>query len=219
MRILAVADEESKGLWDYFRPEKLNGIDLICCCGDLDANYVTFLATMAHVPVIYVHGNHDEGYDRRPPEGAECIEDRVFTYQGIRFVGLGGSCRYRAGAWQFTEAEMKKRIRHLRGRFDRIGGFDLLVTHAPMHGYGDFSDPAHRGFTVFHELLDVYRPPLMLHGHIHLSYGANIPREHIYHSTRIVNAFERYVVELDLPQRTVTPGFWQRLFGIGPVHG
>ena len=42
MRILAVADEESKGLWDYFRPEKLLGIDLIVGCGDLDANYLSF---------------------------------------------------------------------------------------------------------------------------------------------------------------------------------
>ncbi|WP_294499099.1 metallophosphoesterase family protein [uncultured Gemmiger sp.] len=218
MRILAVADEESKGLWDYFRPEKLLGIDLIVGCGDLDANYLSFLATMAHVPVIYVHGNHDESYDRKPPEGTICIDDQVYTYQGVRFVGLGGSCRYRAGAWQFTEAEMKKRIRHLRGRIDRMGGFDVLVTHTTVHGYGDMSDPAHRGFTVFRELLDAYRPPLMLHGHIHLSYGANIPREHIYNTTRIVNTFQRYVVELDLPQRRPEPAnLWQRLFHHRPV--
>lgn len=29
MRILAIADEESKYLWDYFQKEKLEGIDLI----------------------------------------------------------------------------------------------------------------------------------------------------------------------------------------------
>ena len=29
MRILAVADEESKYLWDYYGPEKLHGYDLI----------------------------------------------------------------------------------------------------------------------------------------------------------------------------------------------
>lgn len=211
MRILAVADEESKGLWDYFRPEKLLGIDLIVCCGDLDANYVTFLATMAKVPVIYVHGNHDEGYERRPPEGAVCIDDQVFSYQGIRFVGLGGSLRYRPGSCQYTEKEMQRRIRHLRGRIDRVGGFDVLVSHAPVRGLGDFDDPPHRGFVAFRPLLDRYSPALMLHGHIHLSYGANLPREHLYGKTRIVNAFERYVVELDLPQHRMPPTFWQRL--------
>ena len=93
MRILAVSDEESKGLWDYFAPEKLKGIDLIVSCGDLDANYVSFLATMAHVPVIYVHGNHDEAYDRKPPGGAVCIADQVSRDHGVRFVGPAASGR------------------------------------------------------------------------------------------------------------------------------
>ena len=50
---------------DYIQP------NLALESGDLDANYVSFLATMAHVPVIYVHGNHDEAYDRKPPGGAQ----------------------------------------------------------------------------------------------------------------------------------------------------
>lgn len=212
MRILAVADEESKALWDYYTPEKLEGIDIIVCCGDLNAHYVSFLATMAPMPVIYVHGNHDESYDHEPPGGAICIDDEVFVHKGIRFVGLGGSCRYRKGAWQFTEAEMRARIRRLHGRIDRMGGVDVVVTHAPMHGYGDFSDLPHRGFTVFHELLDAYKPQVMLHGHIHLNYGANIPREHQYGSTRIINAYERF--EVDVEQRaTIRPTFWERFLG------
>lgn len=196
MKLLALADEESKSLWDYFVPEKLEGIDLIVACGDLNAHYVSYMATVAHVPLIYVHGNHDESYDTHPPEGALCIDDEVFEYKGMRFVGLGGSCRYRTGAWQFTEAEMRKRIRKLRSRIDRCGGFDVLVTHAPMHGYGDMSDLAHRGFGVFRELLDEYRPPLMLHGHVHMTYGANMQREHRYGATRILNCYERLQVDV-----------------------
>lgn len=42
MRILAVSDEESKGLWDYFAPEKLKGIDLIVSCGDLTPTMSAF---------------------------------------------------------------------------------------------------------------------------------------------------------------------------------
>ena len=37
------------------------------------------------------------------------------------------------------------------------------------------------------QLLDRYHPQYMLHGHIHLNYGASIPREHTYGTTRIVN--------------------------------
>ncbi|MFR4665358.1 MAG: metallophosphoesterase family protein [Subdoligranulum sp.] len=199
MKILAVADEESKYLWEYYEPSKLRDIDLIIGCGDLSLHYMNFLSDAAPVPVLYVHGNHDAGYDKEPPRGAICIDDDLYWYKGYRIVGLGGSCRYRAGAWQFTEAEMKRRINHLRSRIQRAGRVDILVTHAPLHGYGDFSDLPHRGFTVFNEILDTYHPALMLHGHIHLTYGANIPREHQYGQTRIVNCYERFT--LDLPDK------------------
>ena len=62
MRILTIADYESPGLWDYFTPEKLDGIELILSCGDLKPQYLSFLATFAHCPVLYVHGNHDGRY-------------------------------------------------------------------------------------------------------------------------------------------------------------
>ena len=45
MRILAIADEESPYLWDYFEKSKLEGIDLIISCGDLAPEYLSFLAT------------------------------------------------------------------------------------------------------------------------------------------------------------------------------
>lgn len=35
MKILAVADQESKFLWDYFDKNYVKDIDLILCCGDL----------------------------------------------------------------------------------------------------------------------------------------------------------------------------------------
>lgn len=40
MKILLLADEESKYLWDYFEKEKLDGIDLIISCGDLKAGSI-----------------------------------------------------------------------------------------------------------------------------------------------------------------------------------
>ncbi len=216
MKLLAVADEECKALWDYYTPDKLEGVELIVGCGDLNRHYLEYLATVVPVPVFYVHGNHDENYDNQPPEGAVCIDDDVIEYHGLRIAGLGGSCRYRTGAWQFTEAEMKKRVNRLRGKIERHRGLDVLVTHAPLHGYGDMNDLAHRGFTVFRDLLDRYHPQLMLHGHIHMNYGANIQREYQYGSTRIVNCYER--VRLDVepapprPQHRLMSRLWQRDF-------
>ncbi len=55
MKILAIADKESEYLWDYFEKSKLEGIDLIISCGDLDPRYLSFLATFTAAPVLYVH--------------------------------------------------------------------------------------------------------------------------------------------------------------------
>ena len=103
MRILAIADQESPLLWDYFDRSYLEGIDLILSCGDLKPQYLSFLATFAHAPILYVHGNHDDRYEETPPDGCICIEDKIYIHNGVRILGLGGSMRYKPGAHQYTE--------------------------------------------------------------------------------------------------------------------
>ena len=92
--------------------------------------------------MLYVHGNHDASYDREPPRGAICIDDDLYWYKGYRIVGLGGSCRYRAGAWQFTEAEMKRRISHLRSKIQHAGGVDILSYPCAAARLWGFQRPA-----------------------------------------------------------------------------
>ena len=87
MKILALSDQESLGLWDYFDSSRLDGIDLILSCGDLNPHYLSFIATFAHAPVLYVHGNHDDRYADVPPEGCICVEDQVYTCKGVRILG------------------------------------------------------------------------------------------------------------------------------------
>ena len=114
MKILAISDEEIPALWDYYTPGRLDDYDLIISCGDLKADYLSFLVTMAHCPVLYVHGNHDGSYDRFPPEGCDCIDDQIVEYRGLRFLGLGGCRWYHEGPYQYTEVQMRRRIRKLR---------------------------------------------------------------------------------------------------------
>lgn len=201
MRILAVADEECPALWDYYVPGKLKEYDLILSCGDLKASYLSFLVTMGNKPLLYVHGNHDSSYAHQPPEGCDCIDDRVVTYNGIRFLGLGGCPWYHDGAHQYTEDQMRRRIRKLRRQIRRAGGVDVVVTHAPPKGVGDLNDAAHQGFETLLELLDEYKPAYLLHGHVHLRYGLDQTRERTYNETSVINTCERYV--LDIPDRPV----------------
>lgn len=204
MRILTVSDYESPGLWDYFTPEKLDGIDLILSCGDLKPQYLSFLATFAHCPVLYVHGNHDDRYKKDPPLGCICVDGMLYEYQGLRIVGLGGSMRYSYGEHQFTERQMAARARKLAPRLFWKKGFDILLTHAPGRDMVPCNDLAHMGFATFNRLLDKHQPALFVHGHTHLNYGRQIPRESQYGNTRVVNAYERYILELE-PTRPAVP--------------
>lgn len=203
MKILTVSDEECPFLWDYYTPGKLSDIDLILSCGDLKARYLSFLVTMARCPVLYVHGNHDTGYKQNPPEGCDCIDDCIVVYNGVRILGLGGCRRYHPGDHQYTEAQMRRRIRRLKWKIRQLGGVDIVVTHAPAEGLGDDDDPAHWGFAALREFLDTYHPQYMIHGHVHMTYGHNIPRVREYNGTTIINAYERYTLEL--PDREVPP--------------
>ena len=196
MKILVVSDCESRYLWDYFTPDKLDGVDLILSCGDVKPQCLSFLATFAHCPVLYVHGNHDDRYRQDPPLGCICVDGQLYEYQGVRILGLGGSMRYKPGDNQYTERQMAMRALRLAPKIMRKKGFDILLTHAPGRDMVACNDLAHMGFQTFNRLLDKYRPALFLHGHTHLNYGHNIPRESSYGDTRVVNGYERYLLEL-----------------------
>jgi Icc-related predicted phosphoesterase len=196
VRILAISDEEIPALWDYYTPGRLDGYDLIISCGDLKADYLSFLVTMAHCPVLYVHGNHDGSYDRLPPEGCDCIDDQIVEYRGLRILGLGGCRWYHEGPHQYTEAQMRRRIRKLRFALWKSKGVDIVVTHAPPKGLGDDTDPAHHGFEALVELLDKYHPKYLLHGHVHLRYSQENTRDMEYNGSHVINVCPRYTMEL-----------------------
>ena len=198
MKILAIADQESKLLWDYFDKSYLEGIDLILSCGDLKPQYLSFLATFTHAPVLYVHGNHDDRYAETPPDGCICIEDKIYVYKGVRILGLGGSMRYKPGAHQYTQAQMHRRVRRLwwKLKYNRV--FYILLTHSPAYQFKDGNDLPHRGFAAVCALLDKYKPAFFVHGHVHLNYGAKIPRLSTYNETQVINAYEKYIFEIDV---------------------
>ena len=196
MKILLVSDKESPYYWDYYQPGRLDGIDLIISCGDLKANYLSFLVTMGRARVLYVHGNHDRTYEMRPPEGCDCIEDKLVTVNGLRILGLGGSIQYSGGPHQYTEQQMAWRIRRLWFQLRRAGGVDIVLTHSPAQDYGDGEDYAHRGFACLLNLIDRYQPKYLIHGHVHANYGFLTARLLKRGETTIINAYERYMLEL-----------------------
>lgn len=197
MKILAIADVESKSLWDYFEKSKLEGVDIIISCGDLDPNYLSFLATFTSAPVLYVHGNHDEKYEKNPPGGCICIEDKIYVHKGVRIMGLGGSMEYTGGQHQYTENAMVFRVFKMLPQLLWRRGFDILVTHAPAYEINDGEDLPHRGFQIFRTLLETCKPKYFLHGHVHMNYGRKHKRYDQYGETQVINTYERCIIDFD----------------------
>lgn len=196
MKILTLSDEVCPALYDFYMPGRLDGYDLIISCGDLKPQYLSFLVTLTRVPLLYVHGNHDGIYEKRPPEGCDCIEDKLIVYKGLRILGLGGSQRYSPGPHQYTEREMRWRIFKLKWKIRKHKGVDIVVSHAPLAGVGDGDDYCHRGFEAFLRFVDKYHPKYWLHGHMHLNYGIDKTRVREYGGTKVINVSERYALEI-----------------------
>ena len=171
MKILLIADEPDPMLWEHLDRRRLEGVELILSCGDLSARYLSFLTCFTTAPVVYVPGNHDTAYATQEPEGCLNADGQILQVCGVRILGLGGSMRYKPGPCMYTEREMEKRIQKLRFSLWRSKGFDILLTHSPMRGYGDMNDLPHQGFACFQPLLDTYKPSLFAFAHVHQEYN------------------------------------------------
>ena len=197
MKILAISDVASKALWSSQCRERLDGVDLILSCGDLPRAYLEYLTNFTAAPILYVHGNHDNDYAQHEPGGCICVDDGVYNWKGLRIMGLGGSIRYnRESPYQYTERAMRRRIARLRPKVRRMGGIDVLLTHAPARGLNDGDDLPHQGFACFNNLLDELKPRWFVHGHIHLYYNYKLPRLCQRGETTVINANERYLFEV-----------------------
>lgn len=195
MKILAVADREESILYDFFDPERFRGVELIISCGDLRAEYLSFLVSMMNVPLFYVKGNHDISYDRRPPEGCINIDGRVVEYKGLRIAGFEGCPRYTTEAVQYTERGIRWKMLKMRPRLWFKRGVDIVVAHSPPAGIYEMADRAHRGFEAFRWFIKVYKPRYFLHGHVHSDYMSDKRRVRLVNSTHIINADGFYLLD------------------------
>ena len=92
---------------------------------------------------------------------------------------------------------MAKRVRKLKKKIRKAGGIDILLTHAPMAGYGEMEDLCHKGFECFKEILDEFKPKYMFYGHVHPEYG-NYGGEFSYNNgkTKIMNVCGVHFLDL-----------------------
>lgn len=174
IRLLAVSDDIDAALGHAVNRAGLGRLDAIVGCGDLEPDYLGFLADAFHVPLAFVRGNHDRGGRWEESSGAAprpLATGHLSRLEGLTIAALewpgtrsDEALRHDSRAW-WDVARLATSIasRRLTGRRGPI----LVLSHAPPEGLGDrAADRYHVGFAAYRWLLGRLRPPLWLHGHV-----------------------------------------------------
>jgi len=202
IRLLAVSDEPDPTLESAASRAGIGAIDLIVGAGDLEPEYLSFVADAFHAPLRYIRGNHDEGpawADTRRGLLPDPMRDGVIVEEvGVRLVGFSGSPVYNQGGMQVSGIGMWLRVIAASSRASRQRPV-IVVTHAAPRGVNDDQDLAHRGFTAFRWLADRLEPPLWLHGHTALVRRGIDDRTARFNGTLFYNCTGATLVELRPP--------------------
>ena len=166
LRLLAVSDEPDRALEFEHNRTALGRLDGVLGAGDLEPDYLAFLADAFHVPLLYVRGNHDRSANWQAsaallprPLGTRVERLADITLAGLSWPGerRGRAVRDEAAAWrQALDVWL-----HTRRRKPLI-----VISHVPPRGLGDtLADDYHRGFAAYYWLCHALGPRLWLHGH------------------------------------------------------
>ncbi|MCL2444153.1 MAG: metallophosphoesterase [Treponema sp.] len=217
MKILCISDQIDPLVYSPQIKERFSDIDLILAAGDLPLDYLDYIISSLNKPLFFVFGNHhteelkhykkvwNDPISREDEEymgcGAVYLGTKVKTENDFILAGLGGSMRYNNGPNQFSDFDMYIEIiklipRLLWNRISRGRYLDVLLTHAPPKGIHDKKDKCHWGFKAYLWFMKVFKPKLLVHGHIHL-YDLSDVRCTKWKNTLVVNSYSHYVVNLD----------------------
>ncbi len=209
IRWLAVSDDPDPALGHAKNRADLGRLDAIVGCGDLEPDYLGFLADAFCVPLCYVRGNHDKGgrWDDTVARNAPrpLASGRIHRLNGVSVAALewpglrhGDRRRHDRSAWADV-----LRVVGRRG-FARLAGVAqplVVISHAPPQGIGDReADTYHAGYDGYRWLLERSDPPLWLHGHVS---PASVDSWRVVHEqTEVVNVTGAVLVEIQPPCAT-----------------
>jgi uncharacterized protein len=207
MKVLLISDKVVEHIYSNLITERMSDIDFIISSGDLPAYYLEFIVTSLNKPLFYVMGNHDgkkifteNGVRSGIPEGCINLDQKIVEYNNLLLMGLEGSIKYSNGIYQYTESQMKWKIRRMEpglyiNKIFKKRYIDILVTHAPPRGIHDGEDLCHRGFDCFNKFIVRYKPKYLIHGHIH-TYGTENNWLTVVNSTKVINAYGYKIIEI-----------------------
>jgi uncharacterized protein len=203
IRILAVSDEPDPSLDAAATRGRIGEVDMVIGAGDLEPDYLGFVADAFDAPLRYVRGNHDVGAawsaTGRSLLPEPMRDGRIITEAGVRLLGFSGSPVYSDDrGMQVTGLGMWAKAIGSWSAASRARPL-IVVTHAPPRDMNDDTDRAHRGFTAFRWLVDRLSPPLWLHGHTALVRRGIDARCARHEGTLFYNCTGSTLVELTPP--------------------
>jgi Icc-related predicted phosphoesterase len=202
IRFLVASDEPEPALQHAANREALGPLDGVIGCGDLEPEWLGFLADAFGAPLVYVRGNHDHGgewHERPLPVPAWLEAGRIERLAGIRIVGLEwpgvDSPGNRRRPWLAWRQAIRIARRLMMARLWRSPL--IVISHVPPAGVGDATDAYHLGFPAYRWLLGRLAPPVWLHGHTTTASVARLVERS--GPTVVANATGALLIELIAP--------------------
>lgn len=201
MKILAVSDIEVEYIYSPRVVDLFGDFDILISCGDLSYNYLEYIISMLDIRSYFVHGNHDQTVEfgssesRDYPWGAINLHrSTVRDPSGLILAGIEGSLLYSHEPYQYTQQAMWGHAFSLVHSFFwnriRYGRYvDIMVTHAPPWRIHDHEDRAHQGIKAIRWLISVFKPAILIHGHVHYFLPGTVINT-LVGETIVVNAYK-----------------------------
>lgn len=207
MKFISISDTHTKH--NQIPLEWLEPADCIIHAGDISSmgylheikNFCSWFSKLdQYKHKIFIAGNHDWGFERNPNDVSLIIKEFPnITYLQDSSVEIEGIKIY-GSPWQpefFQWAFNLQRGPEIQEKWDMIPlDTDILITHGPAYGRGDFVPGPRGGYVGCENLLDVILnkvyPRVHIVGHIHCGYG-----ESFAGNTHFINAAtlnEQYIV-------------------------
>lgn len=165
MKLLLLSDLQGINYEDWRNLLSMDSVqyDATILLGDIeDLLLKSIKEHLSKKPLFGILGNHDYEGDLEYFE-IENVHGREITMGDMRFAGLKGSVRYKAGDFpMLTQNEASLYCRS----FDDV---DILISHNSPKGIHDKPDIAHEGFEGLLEYIRDHQPKYAIHGHQHMN--------------------------------------------------
>ena len=215
MKIITISD--THGFHKLIPKSWLRKADTIIHSGDITSagyieeikNFLVWFDKLGYDNKIFIAGNHDWGFESYPEKTKELLEnypsitylqDSEVVIDGIKIYGSPQTPYFRNWAFNCARNEQdgltySKEL--ISTYWDKIPlDTNVLVTHGPPHGIGDFVPYNGRGNVGCESLLakayNLEKLKLHVCGHVHCGYGENFIQHVNYINAATCN--ERYEI-------------------------